>query len=62
MRKKIDPDELKKKEKSAREETGELGGKLARYNLKIQSEEDLGRVSNIQEVEEKLNRFIGLPG
>ena len=45
---------------SAREETGELGVKLARYNLKIQSEEDLGRVSNSQEVEEKLNRFIGL--
>ena len=60
--KKIDPDELKKVEKSAREETGELGAKLARYNLKIQSEEDLGRVSNSQEVEEKLNRFIGLPG
>ena len=62
LRKKIDPDELKKVEKSAREETGELGVKLARFNLKIQSEEDLGRVSNSQEVEEKLNRFIGLPG
>ena len=61
LRKKIDPDELKKMEKNAREETGELGVKLARYNLKIQSEEDLGRVSNSQEVEEKLNRFIGLP-
>ncbi len=62
LRKKIDPDELKKVEKSAREETGELGAKLARYNLKIQSEEDLGRVSNSQEAEEKLNRFISLPG
>ena len=62
LRKKIDPDELKKVEKNAREETGELGVKLARFNLKIQSEEDLGRVSNSQEVEEKLNRFIGLPG
>ena len=62
LRKKIDPDELKKLEKNAREETGELGAKLARYNLKIQSEKDLGRVSKGQEVEEKLNRFIGLPG
>ena len=62
LRKKIDPDELKKLEKNAREETGELGAKLAVYNFKIQSEEDLGRVSNSQEVEEKLNRFIGLPG
>ena len=61
LRKKIDPDELRKVEKNAREETGELGAKLARFNLKIQSEEDLGRVSNSQEVEEKLNRFIGLP-
>ena len=35
-----------------------LGAKLARYNLKIQSALDLVRVSNSQEVEEKLNRFL----
>ena len=62
LRKKIDPDELKKMEKSAREEAGELYAKWATYNLKLQSTKDLGRVSNSQEVEEKLNRFIGLPG
>ena len=61
LRKKIDPDELKKMEKSAREEAGELYAKWATYNLKLQSTKDLGRVSNSQEVEEKLNRFIGLP-
>ena len=61
LRKKIDPDELKKVEKSAREEAGELYAKWATHNLKLQSTKDLGRVSNSQEVEEKFNRFIGLP-
>lgn len=43
-------------------DAGELRARLARYNLKVQNAKDLGSVSNSQEAEEKLNRFIGLSG
>ena len=44
-------------EKRAREGASYLDAKLAGYNLRLQNAKGLGRLSNIEEIKEKLNRL-----